>query len=171
MSRDHGLEYLLFLPFCACQAFLSSGIVVKRSSIVLRQPSRVGQTSDAELWKPTNRVAQRLCPLISPSKTQDPARCHLPLLYQNLPTPGSRSTAVVLEDLGLKPDGCIYSLHPGCHTFGDTRLRLPSIRFTITETPSKGVSFVASRSRVPRRKTCPSLCGCGGCWLKVLSTT
>ena len=133
----------------------------KQSSIVLRQPSRAGQNSGAELWKPTHRVAQR--PRRPPSHTQEPARCHLPLLDQKLPTPGSSSTAVPLGYLGPKPVGCTYSLHPGCHTFGDTRRRLPNIGFTISETPSKGVSFVASRSRVPRRTICPSLCGYAGC--------
>ena len=145
--------------------------MVKRSSIVLQQPSRFGKTSHAESWKRTNTVAQRLCPRILPSQTQEPSICHLPILYQKLSTPGSSSTAVPLGDFGPKPVGCIYSLHPGCHTFGDTRLRLPSIGFPTTETLSKGVSFVASRSRVPRRTTCPSLCGCAGCWLKIPSTT
>ena len=154
----------MVLPLCTCQAFTSSRIMIKRSSIVLRQPSRVGHTSDAELWKPTPRVAQRCCPRIPPSNTQEPARCHLPNLDQKLSTPGSSTTAVPLGDIGPKPVGCIYSLHPGCHTCRDIRLRLPCIGFPITKTPSKGVSFVASRS-------CPSLCGCAGCWPKAPSTT
>ena len=145
--------------------------MVKRSSVVPRQPSRVGQTSDAELWKPAYRVAQRRCPRILPFNTQEPARCPLPLLDQKLSTPGSSSTAVPLGDFGPKPVGCIYCLHPGFHTFGDTRLRLPSIGFPITDTPSKGVLFVASRSRILRRTICPSLCSHAGCWPKVSSTT
>ena len=129
-------------------------------------------TGDAELWKPTHRVAQHRCPRIPLPNRQEPARCHLLLRGQNIPTPGSSSTAVPLGDFGPKPYGCIYSLHPGCHTFGNTRLRLPSVGFFITETPSTGVSFVAYRTKVPRRTTtCPHLCGCAGCWLKVPSTT
>ena len=119
---------------------------------MLRQPSHVGR--DAELWKPTHMVAKRRCPRIPPSHTQVPARCHLPLLDQKVPTPESSSTAVPQGDFRPKSVGCIYSLHLGCHTFGDIRLRLPSIGFPITETPSKGFSFVASRSRVPRTTTC-----------------
>ena len=99
---------------------------------------------------------------------QEPARCHLPLLEQKLPAPGSSSTAVPLGDFGPKPYWCIYSLHPGCHTFGNTRLRLPSIGFFITETPSTGVSFVASRTTVPGWTTCPLLCGCAGCGSRYL---
>ena len=57
-------------------------------------------------------------------------------------------------DSGPKPVGCIYSLHPGCHPLEDIGLRLPSIGFPITETLFTGFSFVASRSRVPRRTTC-----------------
>ena len=56
-----------------------------------------------------------------------------PFLDQKLPTPGSSFTAMPLGDFGPKPDGCIYGLHPGCHTFGNTRLRLFSIEFPITE--------------------------------------
>ena len=125
---------MLVLPLFACQAFPSSRIVVKRSSIVQRQPSRVGYIGDAELWKRTHRVAQRRCPRILLPNTLEPARCQLPLLGQNLCTLGSSSISVPLGDFGPKPVGCIYSLHPGCHTFGNTRLRLPSIGFTITET-------------------------------------
>ena len=91
-----------------------------------------------------------------------------PLLGQNLSTPGSSSTAVPLGDFGPKPFGYIYILHPGCHTFGNTRLRLPGIGFFITETPSTGVSSVASRTRVPRRTTFPFLCGCAGCGSRYL---
>ena len=169
--HDHGLEQLLVLPICACQVFLSSRIVFKRSSIVQRQPSRVERTSDADLWKAAHRVGQRRCPQIPSSKTQEPASCRLPLLDQKLSTPGSRSTPVPLGDIGPKPVGCIYSLHPGCHTFEDTTICLTNIGFPITEMPSKGVTFVASRSRVPGRTTCPSLCGSAGCWPKVPSTT
>ena len=100
-------------------------------------------------------MAQRRCPRIPPFNTQEPARCHLPLPDQKLSTPGSSSTGVPLGDFGPKHVGCIYSLDPGCHTFGETRLRLPSIGFPITEKPSEGVSFVALRSGVPRRTTCP----------------
>ena len=75
------------------------------------------------------------------------------------------------ETSARKPYGCIYSLHPGCHTFGNTRLRLPCIGFFITETPSTGASSVAGWSRVPRRTTCPHLSGYTGCWLEVPSTT
>ena len=138
---------------------------------MLRQPSRVGHTSDAELWKPTHRVERRRCPRIPPSNTQEPARCHLPLLDLKLSTPGSSSTEVPLGDFGPKPVGCIYNLHASCHTFGDSWLRLPSIGFPITETPSTGVSFVAAWSRLPRRTTYPPLCGYAGCWLEVPSTT
>ena len=70
-----------------------------------------------------------------------------PSLGQNLSTPGSSSTAVPLGDFGPKPYGRIYSLHPGCHIFGNTRLRLSSIGFFITETPSTGVSSVASMTK------------------------
>ena len=94
-----------------------------------------------------------------------------PFLDQKLPTLGSSSTTVPLRDFGPKTIGCIYSLHPGCHTFGNTRLRLPCIGFFITETPSTGVSSVAGWSRVPRRTTCPYLSGYTGCWLEVPSTT
>ena len=60
-----------------------------------------------------------------------------------------------LGDICPKLVGCIYSLHPGCYSVGDNRLRLPSFGFPINETPSKGVSFFPSRSRVFRRTTCP----------------
>ena len=75
------------------------------------------------------------------------------------------------ETSARKPYGCIYSQHPGCHTFGNTRLRLPCIGFFITETLSTGVSLVAAWSRVPRRTTRPSLRGYAGCWFEVTSTT
>ena len=75
------------------------------------------------------------------------------------------------ETSARKPHGCSYSLHPGCHTSGNTRLRLPCIGFFITETPSTGVSSVAGWSRVPRRTTCPHISGYTGCWLEVPSTT
>ena len=94
-----------------------------------------------------------------------------PFLDQKLPTLRSSSTALPLETSARKPYGCIYSLHPGCHTLGNTRLRLPCIGFFITETPSTGVSSVAGWSRVTRRTTCPHLSGYTGCWLEVLSAT
>ena len=75
------------------------------------------------------------------------------------------------ETSAPKTVGCIYWLHPGCHAFEDTRLHLPSIGFLITETPYKGFSFVASRSRMPRRTTCPPLCSYAGCWPRVPFTT
>ena len=65
----------------------------------------------------------------------------------------------------------VFKKHPGCHTFGNTRPRLPCIGFVITKTPSKGVSSVAGWSRVPRRTTCPHPSGYTGCWLEVPSTT
>ena len=127
--------------------------MVKRSSIVLRQPSRILPAT--------------------PSCGSPPIEWHSPAVLEypfqprrNLPgftslfwatiylRPGSGSTAVPLGHFGPKPDGCIYSLHPGCHTFGNTRPRLLSIGFPMGKTSSK-VSFVASHSGVPRKTTCP----------------
>ena len=148
---------LLVLSLGACRSFPSSSFVVKRSSIVLRLLSSVGHTCDAELWKHTHRAAQRRRPRILRSYTQEPARCHLPLLEQKLFTPGSSSTAAPLADIGPKPFGCTSSLHLGCHPLEDTRRRPPGSGISISETPSKGFCFVAARSRVPRRATCSPL--------------
>ena len=104
---------------------------------------------------------------------QTPGRLHRDK-HEILPTLKTQRLALPWcrwETSARKLYGCVYSLHPGCHTFGHTRVRLPCIGFFITETPSTGVSPVAGWSRVPRRTTFPHLSGYTGCWLEVPSTT
>ena len=129
-------------------------------------------TGGAELLKPTHRVAT--APLFSNTPSNHAGTCQVSpppfwtriYLRRDLALPRRR-----WETSAQKPYGRIYSLHPGCHTFGNSRLRLLCIGFFITETPSTGVSSVAGWSRVPRRTTCPHLSGYTGFWLEVPSTT
>ena len=74
-----------------------------------------------------------------------------PRYYEQVTTKGVRAGGKDRR----KPYGCIYSLHPGYHTFGNNRLCLRYIGVIITETPPTGVSSVASRIREPRRTMWP----------------